>query len=514
MANFKAVLANIYCILFFNFLRMNFSLLFANDIKIFFPEIFLAFAILIILIYGVLLATSLTFNYPLINKNISFLVCYVLFLTLILTYKNPIDYALVFQKTFLHDDLSRIAKVFILFTSISTLILSQYYVQSSQMNNYEYYILILFSVLGLNLLISSYDLISGYLAIELQALSFYVLASFQRRSVFSTEAGLKYFILGAFSSGLLLYGFSLIYGVTGSTNFINIKNFCLDANFEGSSVLKVAIIFLIAGFLFKIAAFPFHAWSPDVYEGAPTSTTAFFAIVPKLAIVTFFVRLFYFSFSSFADVWENILLFSALGSIFYAAFVALKQESLKRLLAYSGIGHVGFILLAFSTNTGDGIQALFFYSLVYMLTSLPVWGLVLATLKAKKKSQNNITILAGLSQTSPTLTILGALAFFSLAGIPPLAGFYAKVFVFSSAIKSSFYFIAFLVLAISGVSTYYYISIVKTIYFEKDKNWIFYNMISKEKSLILAISFFLLVFLFFNPNVLLLWSQKMALSVI
>lgn len=493
---------------------MNFSILFANDIKIFFPEIFLAFAILIVLIYGVLIATSVNYNYPLISKNIYFFTCYILILACILTFSNPVDYALVFQKTFLHDDLSRIAKLFVLGSSLATLILSQSYLQSMRINNFEYFLLILFSVLGLNLLISSYDLLSAYLAIELQALSFYVLASFQRRSVFSTEAGLKYFILGAFSSGLLLYAFSLIYGVTGTTNLINIKAFCLDVNFEGSYVIKLALVFLIAGFLFKIAAFPFHMWSPDVYEGAPTSTTVFFAVVPKIAVLTFFTRLLFFSFSTYGDVWEKILLFSALGSIVYSAFVALKQDSLKRLLAYSSIGHVGFILLPLTTNTLDGVQGLFFYTLVYMITSIPTWGLVLACLNGKKASQNSINILGGLPNTSPVLAFVGALAFFSLAGIPPLAGFYAKVFVFFSAIKSSLYLVAFLVLAISVVSTFYYISIVKTIYFEKNKNWIFYNDISKEKSILLATSLVLLFFLFFNPNLLLLCSQKMALSVI
>ena len=347
----------------------------------------------------------------------------------------------------------------------------------------------------------------------LSTVCFYVLASFQRRSVFSTEAGLKYFILGAFSSGLLLYAFSLIYGVTGTTNLLNIKNFCLDPYFEGATIVQIALIFLTAGFLFKIAAFPFHMWSPDVYEGSPTSTTIFFAIVPKIAIVSFFVRLYSFSFSSFAGVWEKVLLFSALGSIIYAAFVAIKQNSLKRLLAYSGIGHVGFILLPFITNTLDGLQAMFFYLLVYMITSLPTWALVLTCMKGKKNSQNSISILAGLPTSSPILAILAALAFFSLAGIPPLVGFYAKVFVFFSAIKSSLYLVAFIVLAISVVSTYYYISVVKTIYFEKNKNWIFYDTISKEKSIVLAISLILLFFLFINPNLLLLLSQQMALSV-
>lgn len=492
---------------------MNFSLLFANDIKIFLPEIFLSLAILTVLIYGVLLATSLTYNYPLISRNIYTLVLFILFLTGLLVLNNPIDYALIFQKTFIHDDLTRIAKIFVLGSSFACLILSQSYIKNSKINNYEYFLLLLFSIFGLNLLISSYDLISAYLAIELQALSFYVLAAFQRRSVFSTEAGLKYFILGAFSSGLLLYAFSLIYGITGTTNLVNIKNFCLDSHFEGANIIQIALIFLTAGFLFKVAAFPFHMWSPDVYEGSPTSTTIFFAVVPKLAIVTFFVRLYSFSFSSFVGLWEKVLLFSALASIIYAAFVAIKQTSLKRLLAYSGIGHVGFVLLPFTTHTLDGLQAMFFYLLVYMITSLPTWALVSACMKGKKNSQNSIGILAGLPISSPILAILAALAFFSLAGIPPLVGFYAKVFVFFSAIKSSLYFVAFIVLAVSVISTFYYISVVKTIYFEKNKNWIFYNSISKEKSVLLALSLVLLFFLFLNPNLLLLLSQQMALSV-
>lgn len=489
---------------------MNFSLLFANDIKIFFPEIFLAFVILIVMIYGVFLATSLKYNYPLISRNVYFLVLYSLFLMILLVFFNPIDYALVFQKTFIHDDLSRLAKLFVLGSSFCCLLLSQSYLERAQINNYEYFLLILFSVLGLSLLSSSYDLLSAYLAIELQALSFYVLAAFQRKSVFSTEAGLKYFILGAFSSGLLLYSFSLIYGFTGTTNLMNLKHFCVDLNFDGVNSLKVAIIFLCAGFLFKVAAFPFHMWSPDVYEGSPTSTTVFFAVVPKLAVLTFFVRLLTYSFSNFSDIWEKLLLFSAVGSIVYASFVALKQNSLKRLLAYSGISHVGFLLLPLSAYNLDGAQALFFYILIYIITSLPVWGVVVSSMSLRKNS--HITVLAGLPITNPSLAFLGALSFFSLAGIPPLAGFYAKVFVFFCAIKSSLFFVAFTVLAVSVISTYYYISVVKTIYFEKNKNWIFYEQISKEKSLMLAVSLILLVFLFFNPNFVLLCSQKMALS--
>lgn len=465
------------------------------------------------MVYGVYFATSLFYNYPLISRNIYYIVLYILGITFLLTFQNPIDSSLLFQKTFIHDDLSRTAKLFLFGTAFSSCILCQTYIEKSKLNNFEYFLLILFSLLGLDLLISSYDLLSAYLALEMQALSFYVLAAFQRRSVFSTEAGLKYFILGAFSSGLLLYSFSLIYGICGSTNLINLKNFCIDSSFEGASLLRIALIFLIAAFLFKIAAFPFHMWSPDVYEGAPTSTTVFFALIPKLAVFTFFTRVLVFSFSNFVEVWQNLLLVAAVGSIILSAFVALKQDSLKRLLAYSSIGHVGFMLLPLASNTIEGVQALFFYTLIYMLTSLPVWGTLLFCLEGKKKSQNSITLLSGLPNSSPFLGLLACLSFFSLAGIPPLVGFYSKVFVFFSSIKSSFYFIAFIVLGVSVISTYYYINIVKTVVFEKDKDWLFYGDLSKENSFLLSLSWVFLIFLFINPSLLLLQSQKMALSI-
>lgn len=493
---------------------MNYSVLFSDDLKLFFPEIFLAFAILIVFMYGVLLSTSTVYNYPLVNKNIILLSCYILLLTLTLTANNSVGVALIFQGVYIQDDLTRSAKIFLLLGSISTLILSQLYFQRSKLNNYEYPLLILFSVLGLNLLISSSDLLSAYLAIELQALSFYVLASFQRRSVFSTEAGLKYFILGAFSSGLILYGFSLIYGVTGSTNLSDLRCFCLNGSFEGSNVLVIGIIFLMAGFLFKIAAFPFHMWSPDVYEGAPSSSTTFFAVVPKLAILVFFSRILLYSFPQYGNIWGNILVFSGLGSIVYAAFVAIKQDSLKRLLAYSSVGHVGFILVALSTNTLEGLEALFFYSVVYMVTSIPTWGLVVSCMEGKNKAQNNIITLAGLATSSPLMAFLGAVALFSLAGIPPLAGFYSKVFIFFLAIKTSMYFVAFLVLGLSVISTFYYIFVIKTIYFEKKKNWIFCNKISKGNSILLAISLVLLFFIFSNPESVMLISKEIALSVV
>ena len=493
---------------------MTYSVLFSNDILSFFPEIFLVFSTLILMVYGVSLAASNNYNYPLILREIYYLTIFILGLSVLLTYENPIDSIMAFRRAYINDDLTRIAKLFLLSGSICSIVLSQNYLENVKINNFEYYLLILFSILGLMLLISSFDLVSAYLAIELQALSFYVLAAFQRRSVYSTEAGLKYFILGSLSSGLMLFGFTLIYGYTGCTTLLDIKNFGLSQSFDQHYSMQLALILVMTAFLFKIAAFPFHMWSPDVYEGSPISTTIFFATVPKLALFCFFVRFFVYSFPNSSDLWGQLVLFSAVTSILYGAFLALKQNSMKRLLAYSGISHAGFMLLPLATNNINGIQSLFLYSLVYIITSLPIWGVVVGVMGGKKESQDDITNLSALAITSPLLAFIGALSLFSLAGIPPLVGFYSKLYVFASAIQGSFYLSAFFVLAISVVSTYYYISLVKSIYFEysTSKNWLFYNSLGKGESLVLALGLIFMIFFFVNPSALVICSQKMAFS--
>nr|YP_010455066.1 NADH dehydrogenase subunit 2 [Vischeria punctata]UUA03902.1 NADH dehydrogenase subunit 2 [Vischeria punctata] len=493
---------------------MSFSTMFAGDIEVFLSEVFLGFTILGILVYGVLLSTSLTYKYPLIHKNIYILSCYILLLTGILSLCNPVNYVLIFQKNFICDDLGKISKLVIIGSSILTLIITQSYIKTHKINNYEYFLLILLSVFGLNLLISSNDFLSAYLAIELQALSFYVLASFQRKSIFSAEAGLKYFILGGFSSGLVLYGFSLVYGATGTTNLYILSLLCIDNNFIGYEISSIGLIFIIAGLLFKIGAFPFHMWLPDVYEGAPTSITSYFAIVPKLGVLIFFSRLIFCSFLTYYFFWEKILLFSAIGSIAYSSIVAIKQHNLKRLLAYSSIGHVGYMLLALAVGSADGTQALIFYSFVYILSSIPVWCLLIYCMKGRKSSQTSIITLSALPNTSPVLALAGGLGFFSLAGIPPLVGFYSKVFVFFSAVKSSLYLTVFVILVLNVISTYYYISIIKSIYFEKNINWIFYNSITKNTSVIMGIILIFLLFFFFDSSLLKLVSEKMVFSLI
>jgi len=277
---------------------------FFNDIKTVLPELFFITSILILTIYGSILAVSPNYKYPLLTRNISWLCVLVLGFTFLLTFNNTVDSSPIFTKTFINDDLSNNSKLIIILSSIACLIISQNYVVNNRINSFEYYLIILLSILGLLLLVTSYDLLSVYLSLELQSLSFYILASFKRNSTFSTEAGLKYFILGAFASGLILFGISLVYGFTGSTNFDCLSKLFysgFSSDIEGIHSVEIGILFIIVGFLFKLAAAPFHVWSPDVYEGAPTSSTAIFAVLPKIAILVIFTRLFLVSFSNLVE---------------------------------------------------------------------------------------------------------------------------------------------------------------------------------------------------------------------
>jgi NADH-quinone oxidoreductase subunit N len=489
---------------------MTFYSLFLNDIKLFFPEIFVMLTSLLLLLYGVFIITSKAYNYPIITENIYYYTLLVVFLTFWLVSNNPMESSVAFSKTLISNDMTNYAKLFVLLSIFGSLLVSNSYLKNYKINNFEYYLLILFSVLSLNLLISSNDFITLYLAIEMQALVFYILAAFKKDSVYSTEAGLKYFILGAFSSGMLLFSFSIVYGIMGTTNLTEIHNICLDSSFVGYDLTKVGLIFLLSTFLFKVGSVPFHMWVPDVYEGAPTSTTVYFSIVPKLALVIVVLRMVNYSFISFNSISTSLLLLSALLSILMSSVVAYKQESLKRLLAYSGIGHVGFILLAIATNSP---KAALFYSIIYIFPSFVIWGTLISCLQSsKKQSQATISMLGALSSVNPTLAIILSLSFFSLAGIPPLVGFSGKAFVLFSLLFSKHYFVSLLVVIASTISAVYYISIIKTIYFEKNKNWILYKPIDKGKALCLSLSTFLIFFLFLEPTLLLLINDIMVLE--
>jgi NADH-quinone oxidoreductase subunit N len=422
---------------------------------------------------------------------------------------------LIYQNTFIFDALTANVKQIILISSIFCLLISEETILKQQINNFEYFILILCAILGLMFLVSSYDMISLYLAIEMQSLCLYVLAAAKKDSSFSTEAGLKYFILGSFSSALLLFGISILYGCVGTTNFDSFYLFFSGIKIESlfiTSSIEKALLCISGAFFFKIAAAPFHMWSPDVYEGAPTSSTIFFAVIPKIVLFSIFLRLFQTIFGSFEEAILFPLMFFSIASVIVGSFVALRQKKLKRLLAYSSISHVGYLLLAFSANSLEGTQALLFYLIVYLLTSLCIWAVVLSlnTYMNKEKSKTLID-LASIANSNPVLGLTGMLAFFSLAGVPPLAGFFAKMEIFISGLSASLFFVSLVAILSSVISSFYYIRLVKTMYFEVKEDNFFVFPVTRSCSLTLGITIFFLFFLFLNPSLVLILTQKMAL---
>ena len=327
---------------------------------------------------------------------------------------------------------------------------------------FEFPILILLSTTGMMMLISAADLIALYLGLELMSLALYVVAASNRDSVASTEAGLKYFVLGALSSGMLLYGASLIYGFTGTVNFTGIA----QAAGQGGLGLTFGLVFLFAGFCFKVSAVPFHMWTPDVYEGAPTPVTAFFASAPKIAAMAIFVRAPITAFPEITPQWQQIVTFVAIASVTLGSFAAIGQRNIKRLMAYSSIGHMGFALVGLAAGTPEGVQGVVIYMAIYLAMTLGTFACIL-TMRRDGRMVEEISDLAGLARTNPALAFFLGVLLFSLAGIPPLAGFFAKYFVFLAAIKAGLYVLAVIGVLASVVGAYYYLAIVKVMYFDE-----------------------------------------------
>jgi len=421
------------------------------------PELFLSISIMGLLMIGVFLKNS--FN--LIFK----LTIFVLLATFVLLFNHPVDTsAKLFNNSYTIDYLSLFMKAITLVACIFVMLSSFDYIKSIFINKIEYPILILSATLGMMIMISSYDLIVFYMGLELQSLSLYVLASFNRDSYRSTEAGLKYFVLGALSSGLLLYGCSLIYGFSGSTNFDLIAQNINQLN-TGSIF---GIVFILVGLAFKVSAVPFHMWAPDVYEGSPTSVTAFFAIVPKVAALTVFIRFLYVPFINLVDQWQMIIIFISLASMILGAVAAIGQTNLKRLIAYSSIGHMGYALAGLATGSNEGIQSTVIYLSIYLLMNLGIFSCIFM-MKRKDIFYEDIQDLSGLSKNHPIISICLLLLLFSLAGIPPLAGFFAKFYVFMAVIKVKMYTLAIIGLITTVISAFYYLRIIKIIYFDRPK---------------------------------------------
>lgn len=493
---------------------MDFVIFYQNNFKMLFPEVFLATAILVLTVYASFCATTKT--KPLVLQSTNKLGLLSLGLTLLLIYNSDYELSNIYQNTFVVDFFSSSIKSFtVVFTAIC-LWLTQTNLDRLKINNFEYILLILSANLGLLFLVSSNDLISLYLALEMQSLCLYVLAAAKKDSTFSTEAGLKYFILGSLSSAILLFGISMLYGLTGTTNFSHLSLLFSGDLLDIECVLSIkhALVMILVAFFFKIAAAPFHMWSPDVYEGAPTSSTIFFAVVPKIALFGVFVRMFCDVFYLFYDVYVFAAVLVALASVFVGSFGALKQKKIKRLLAYSSISHVGYMLLGFSSNSTEGFQAIFFYLAIYMITNVSLWAILVSIEFTDKTDRSRtLTDLVVSAKNNPALGLGGLIALFSMTGIPPLAGFSAKMFVFSTALNSSLYIVTIMAILMSVISSYYYLRLIKNLYFENLNNNTFVYPLSVPAAYIISGSTLLLLFLFFNPNLLYLVTYKMVLCI-
>ena len=498
------------------------SLLFDDDFKGISAELFLLAAAHILLLYGVVVTTWAEKRYPILLKNISYIASVSLLMTLLLFLTNPINHGIFLYHTIILDSLTDLFKIIIIVATLFSLLVSVQYLQRQGLNYFEFLLFIILSASSMLFLLSSQDFISMYLAIELQSLAFYIMAALKRDSEFSTEAGLKYFILGAFSSGLLVFGCSLIYGFTGTVEFSELSKL-FSCGWEQPLIsssswrgCELGIIFLLIGFLFKLTAVPFHMWAPDVYEGAPTAVTAFFAITPKASLLLVFVRLLYQTFFDYMAEWQSLLIFSSLASMILGSFAGLSQQRIKRLLAYSSIGHVGYLLVAVCCGSIEGLQAVALYLVIYMIMTTTIFAVILAPLRRSLldgvERVKYTTDFGMLGRINPLLAGALTLSMFSLAGIPPLAGFYGKAFLFWAALSSSQYFLAFVGITTSAISCFYYIRLVKIMYFETPKGWLSFLLFFKEGALILAFTLLIIICLMGYPAPLYVGSHKVALT--
>jgi len=400
----------------------------------------------------------------------------------------PAGKLVTFDGSFVVDGFARFLKVLAIIGSAAAILMSIDHAERERQQRFEYSILIVLSTLGMLMLISAADLIALYVGLELMSLPLYVVAASHRNSLRSTEAGLKYFVLGALSSGMLLYGASLVYGFTGTVSFTGIAHSAAEAG----TGLIFGLVFLFVGFCFKVSAVPFHMWTPDVYEGAPTPVTAFFAAAPKVAGIAMFVRATVVAFPGITAQWQEIVVFVSIASMLLGAFAAIGQRNIKRLMAYSSIGHMGFALIGLAAATPEGVQGVLVYMAIYLTMTLGVFAVILS-MRRQGGMVESIDQLAGLARTHPAMAFFLAMLLFSMAGVPPLAGFFAKFYVFLAAIKAGLYILAVIGVLASVIGAYYYLAIIKVMYFEEPAEP-FYNMPNELKLVLGACGLFNILF--------------------
>ncbi len=462
------------------------------------PEIILAVGAMALLMFGV-------YGGERVTHAVNGIAFSLLVIVAVIVLWLPAGKLVTFGGSFVLDGFARVMKILALIGSAAAIVLSLDYLAAEKQQKFEYAILILLSTLGMMMLISAADLIALYLGLELMSLALYVVAAIHRDSVRSTEAGLKYFVLGALSSGMLLYGASLVYGFTGTVTFAGIAQ---NAG-QGGTGLTFGLVFLFAGFCFKISAVPFHMWTPDVYEGAPTPVTAFFAAAPKVAAIAMFVRAAIAAFPSIASQWQQIIVFIAIASMALGSFAAIGQHNIKRLMAYSSIGHMGFALVGLAAGTPEGVQGVIVYMAIYLAMTLGTFAVILS-MRRREGMVEEIADLSGLARTHPAMAFFLAMMLFSLAGIPPLAGFFAKYFVFLAAIKAGLYALAVIGVVTSVVGAYYYLAIVKVMYFDEPVQR--FEPMPQELKVVLGVTGLFVLFYFVYPAPLVAAAEAAARS--
>ena len=441
----------------------------ASELLFALPELFLLSAIAIILLFDLFISDRL--------KHITYYLSQLaLLLTGFLAFNLIGESAIIFSGTFVLDTLGSTFKVFILGFAIIALAYTRHYLKVHDLLRNEYFILAMMSILGMLIMVSGHSLLTLYLGLEIMSLSLYALIATARDRTAAIEAALKYFVLGAIASGLLLYGMSMIYGISGSLNIAQISNFASAATLgsQQTLILNFGLVFLVIGVAFKLGAVPFHMWVPDVYQGSPTSVTMFLSSVPKIAAVAILIRLLIDGLGSLQHYWSDLFMILAILSIAIGSLVALNQTNIKRMLAYSTISHIGFVLLGFVTGVVDGYGAAVFYVLTYILMSLAAFGVIIA-LNKNGFEADQIADFQGLSKSSPWLALIMLVVMLSMAGVPPFIGFYSKLFILQQVVAEGYVILAVLAVIFAVISAYYYLQIIKTMYFsDKDKSIVIY----------------------------------------
>ena len=451
------------------------------------PEIFMAVSALALLMLGVFVGKDKAF------RTVSWLAVAAQIVALVLVVLG--DGGVAFYGQFTADAFAKFTKVMILIGSSIGIVMAMNYAERENMARFEFPILILLATLGMMAMVSATDMLSLYLGLELQSLALYVIAAIRRDTVRATESGLKYFVLGSIASGMLLYGMSMVYGFTGSTNFAVLGDVISAGGLSVGTLVGLA--FMFAGLCFKVSAVPFHMWTPDVYEGAPTPVTAFFAVAPKIAGLALFVRVAVGPFAGVVEDWQQIIVLVSILSMAWGSFAALRQDNIKRLMAYSSIGHVGFALVGLAAGTSEGVAGILVYLGIYLVMNLGTFAVILS-MRRNDRMVEEITDLAGLAKTKPLMAAVTAILMFSMAGIPPLAGFFGKFYVFKAAVDAGLVTLAVIGLVTSVVSAYYYLRIIKVMYFDEpvetfDKN-------GTEMNVIMAVATVILLAFVFFPN--------------